>query len=171
MKLLSKIDSVLIVFFETVMTTANIVICAMLLIGAFMRYVLHKDFYGMEELVLMVAFWMYFVGSAVATREESQVSADLVSSMLKNEKASAIMTLVRTVLTLILFGVLTKWAWDYLAWSLAMRPTSAVFKLPMTIAHSSLFFSFFMSVLYELKHVCHAVVVMHKAFGPKEDTP
>lgn len=168
MKLLAKIDRALMVFFETIMTTANLVICILLLIGAFMRYVLHKDFYGMEELVLMVAFWMYFVGSAVATREESQVSADLISSMLKNEKASAVMTLLRTVLTLVLFGVLAKWAWDYLMWSLAMRPTSAVFKLPMTIAHSSLFFSFAMSVLYEIKHVCHAAVVLHKAFGRKE---
>lgn len=167
MKLLQKIDNALMLFFETIMTTANIAICSMLLIGAFMRYVLHKDFYGMEELVLLVAFWMYFVGSAVATREGSQVSADLISSVLTNKKASAIMAFIRTTITLFLFMVLAKWGWDYLVWSLTMRPTTAVHKLPMAIAHSSLFVSFVLSALYEFKHVCHTVVVLGEAFGRK----
>lgn len=154
MKILSKIDQGLMRFFDVVMASSNLAICIMILIGAFMRYILKKDFYGMEELVLLIAFWMYFIGSAVATREGSQVSADLVSSMLKSERQKAVLTLVRTLITLILFAILVKWAWSYMLWSLEKRPTTAVYKLPMAIAHAALLLSFVLSVLYEIKHYC-----------------
>lgn len=167
MKVLSIIDQGLMKFFNAIMAIANIAICAMILIGAFMRYILAKDFYGQEELVLMIAFWMYFIGSAVATREGSQVSADLVSTLLRSERQKAVLVLIRTIITTLLFGLLTKWAWDYFLWSLQLRPTTAVYKLPMSISHGSLLLSFALSVLYEIKHLCHACVVLKEAFSGK----
>lgn len=169
MKLLSKIDQGLLKLFNAIMACANIAICAMILIGAFMRYILSKDFYGMEELVLLIAFWMYFIGSAVATKEDTQVSADLITSVLKSERQKAVLALIRTVITTLLFCLLTKWAWDYLLWSISMRPTTAVYKLPMALEHAALLVSFFMSVLYEIEHLCHTCIALKEAFGGKED--
>lgn len=169
MKLLTIIDRGLLKFFDAVMAFANIAICAMILIGAFMRYVLSKDFYGMEELVLLVAFWMYFIGSAVATKEDSQVSADLISSALKSKRHKAVLALVRIIVTTLLFVLLSKWAWDYLLWSIALRPTTAVYKLPMSMQHAALLVSFFLSTLYEIEHLCHAVITLKEAFGDTED--
>lgn len=167
MKLLKKLDQVLMKFFNATMISANFILGLLILVGAFMRYVLKKDFYGQEEIVLMIAFWMYFIGSAVATREDSQVSADLLSSVLKSEKSQAVLALVRTVITLFLYVILLKWSFDYLSWSIAMRPTTAVYKIPMYIAHASLFVSFLLSVVYEFAHVVHAVVGVRKAFEKK----
>lgn len=169
MKLLSAIDRGIMKLFSFVMAYANAAICIMILAGAFLRYVLKKDFYGQEELVLLVAFWMYFVGSAVATRKDTQVSADLVTSMLKSEKAIAILVFIRTVITAFLFGVLAKWAIDYLAWSVQMRPTTAVYKIPMYFVHASLVVSFVLSVLYQIRHVCHAAAELGRAFGKVEE--
>lgn len=165
MKLITKIEEGMMKLFSVIMAGSNLAICCMILIGAFLRYVLKKDFYGQEELVLLIAFWMYFIGSAVATRENSQVSADLVTSLMKTEKQKAVLILVRTLLTTVLFGILAKWAYDYFLWSVSMRPTTAVYKLPMYIAHFPLFLSFALSVLYELVHVCHAAAAVGKAFG------
>lgn len=147
------------------MSIANVAICAMILIGAFMRYVLAKDFYGMEELVLIIAFWMYFVGSAVATKEDTQVSADLISSLLKSERQKAVLSVIRTVITTLLYILLAKWAWDYLLWSISLRPTTAVYKLPMSIQHAALVVSFFLSTLYEIEHLCHACIALKEAFS------
>lgn len=133
-----------------------------------MRYILQKDFYGMEELVLLIAFWMYFIGSAVASREGSQVSADLVTSLLKSEKQRAVLALIRNLITLLLFGILSKWAYDYFVWSYIMRPTTAVYKIPMYIDHAALLLSFVLSMLYEIKHICHTCLELKAAFG-KED--
>ena len=167
MELLKKIDQVLMKFFNATMISANFILGTLILIGAFMRYILKKDFYGLEEIVLMIAFWMYFIGSAVATREDTQVSADLLSSAMKSEKAQAILSVVRSVITLILYVILMKWSFDYLKWSISMRPTTAVYKMPMAIAHASLFLSFLLSAVDELTHVIHAVVGVGKAFEKK----
>lgn len=169
MKLLAKIDRGLLKFFDVIMAFANIAICAMILIGAFLRYVLSKDFYGQEELVLMIAFWMYFIGSAVASKEGSQVSADLISSVLKSERQRAVLALLRTIITTLLFILLTKWAWDYVLWSISLGPTTAVYKLPMSLQHAALLVSFFLSALYEIEHLCHVCITLKKAFSGQED--
>ena len=169
MKLLSTIDRGLMKLFDVIMAGANIAICVMILTGAFMRYLLQKDFYGMEELVLLIAFWMYFVGSAVASREGSQVSAALVTSLLRSDKQRAVLTLIRNILTMILFGILAKWAYDYLLWSIQMRPTTAVYKIPMYIDHAALLVSFVLSALYEIKHICHTCLELKTAFGKSEE--
>ena len=168
MKLLSTIDRGLTKLFEVIMAGSNVAICIMILTGAFMRYILQKDFYGMEELVLLIAFWMYFAGSAIASREGTQVSADLVTSLLKSDRQRAVLTLIRNILTLILFGILAKWAYDYLLWSIKMRPTTAVYKIPMYIDHAALLVSFVLSALYEIKHTCHTCLELKAAFGKKE---
>jgi TRAP-type C4-dicarboxylate transport system permease small subunit len=169
MKLLSRLNGALVKFFRGSIALINIAICIIILTGALMRYVFKVDFYGMEELVLLISFWMYFMGSAVASFEGSQVSADLVSSALKSEKAKAVMVLLRTLITLALFAILMKWAFDYLLWSLDKRPTTPVYKIPMAIAHASLLVSFVFSVLYEAMHTVSAAVKLHQAFRPKRN--
>ena len=47
MELLKKIDQVLMKFFNATMISANFILGTLILIGAFMRYILKKDFYGL----------------------------------------------------------------------------------------------------------------------------
>lgn len=168
MKLISKIDSGIARLFDGIMSMANIIICVMLLVGAFMRYVLQKDFYGMEELVLLVAFWMYFLGSAMASREETQVSADLVTSVVKSQKAKSILIVIKTMITLVLFFLMTRWAWLYVLWALKMKPTTPVHKIPMVIMYVSILLSFAFSTIYEVRNLCHACISVKNVFSEGE---
>ncbi|MCD8223284.1 MAG: TRAP transporter small permease [Clostridiales bacterium] len=169
MNFIRKIDQAIEHVFSVVMSASNIVICAMILIGAFMRYILKKDFYGMEELVLLIAFWMYFMGSAMASREGSQVSADLIASLLKSVKQRSVMAVIRIAITVALFALLGKWALDYVLWDIDMNPKTAVYKLPMLIAHIPIFMSFVLSTLYEIRNLWKACLDVRKAFGKGEE--
>ena len=104
----------------------------------------------------------------MATRENSQVSAELVTSLLKSEKQRTVLILSRTLITTVLCGILAKWSYEYFMWSVTMRPATAVYKLRMYIAHCPLLLSFVLSVLYELGHICHGVAEVGRAFGFSE---
>src|SRR5699024_5984200 len=68
-----------------------LIVCSLLLViglGAtvVMRYILKIDLFGLEELLVIPAFWLYFIGASFGTYEKSHISAELVSVYVKNEK-------------------------------------------------------------------------------------
>lgn len=46
------------------------------------RYVLRVDFFGFDEIVMISAFWMYFIGSSYAMEKREHVKVDLLDRML-----------------------------------------------------------------------------------------
>lgn len=46
------------------------------------RYILREDFFGYDEIVLISAFWMYFIGSSYAMEKREHVRADIVERFL-----------------------------------------------------------------------------------------
>lgn len=43
-----------------------------------MRYCFKLDFFGSEEIILLFAWWMYFLGGIGGSQEDSQIKADMV---------------------------------------------------------------------------------------------
>jgi TRAP-type C4-dicarboxylate transport system permease small subunit len=165
MDILAAVNRLVLRFFKGIMFIANVAIITIILTVAFLRYLLKINFLGSEEIILLIASWMYFLGSAIACYEGSQVSADLLSSSLKTERQRAVLSLVQFVISLVLFGVLTVWAFNYLRWSLAKRSVTPVYHLPLAISHVALLVSFFFSFLYQIMHIYRTVL---KFMGHKE---
>lgn len=46
------------------------------------RYVLHVDLFGFDEIVMISAFWMYFIGSSYAMERKEHVRVDLLERVL-----------------------------------------------------------------------------------------
>ena len=107
MKTLKTINDLFIKISEYIACILSGIVCAMIVWWAAKRYLLHGEFYGAEELILAIAFWMYFIGAYVATHEDSHISADLFTGMLKTEKAKQYAKLVRLAISLIAFVLLT----------------------------------------------------------------
>ena len=90
MKTLKKINDGFIKVSEYVAFVLSAIVCAMIVWWAFKRYVFASEFYGAEELILAIAFWMYFIGAYIATHEDSHISADLFTGMLKSLSISSV---------------------------------------------------------------------------------
>ena len=130
-----------------------------------MRYVLHMDFFGSEELILFAAFWLYFIGSVLATRDDSHISADMTDFFVKNIKIKRALYVYKYALSLIITLVGVVWAWNYIVWSASMNARSPAFKFPMLIAQSPILFSFILSAIYLLKHLVRAVLTLKTGDG------
>ena len=145
---MKKIHDLMVKFFNNIMFVSSGLVCVLIVIGAFMRYVLKKDFYGSEEIILLIAFWMYFIGSAFATYEGSQISADLLTSSLKTEKKKIMLKIIQEIISFFLFALLTWWTFKFNKFSFEIGQKTQVYKIPMIASLSSILFSFILSTIY-----------------------
>lgn len=135
---------------KAIMIITSIMVTALIFSGAVMRYVFKTDFYGLEEIILFVAFWLYFIGSSYGSYEKSQISADIVSVYIKNEKHKKLMRVITSFFTAGLSIMVCYWSIQFIAWSFKMNPVSPVFRLPMVIPQSSIAIGFILMTFYSI---------------------
>ena len=158
LKILQKIDDAFEFCANWIMTITGIATCTLIVVAGCMRYFLKMDFYGYEELTLFAAFWLYFMGSAIAGKKDTHINANMISMFCKNEAIIKIVEIVKIVISLAMCAVATKWCFDYVLWSAQMGAKSNVFKLPNVIAQIPMFISFFMWTLYVIRDLVKAVL-------------
>jgi TRAP-type C4-dicarboxylate transport system permease small subunit len=141
--------------------------CLLITIAAVMRYVFSKDFYGSEELIMLTAFWLYFMGASLATREDSHITADLITTLAKTPRRARILKLAQHAISLGVSAMGTSWAWNYYAWSWARSPRTAVLKFPIVWLQTPILVFFVLSTAYLVGHVVNDVRRLAKSEGVK----
>lgn len=142
---------------EYVVMVTAMASCLMLIAGAFMRYVLSKDFYGMEELVVLCALWLYFFGSAIASKNDTHLTADLVISLIKSKRNKALLNSVRHGVTFIICAIGTVWSYNYIVWIFERGPVTAVLKFPTIYMQIPILIGFVLMNLYILGHLINDI--------------
>ena len=102
MEYLKKVDSFFCKIQEYICILCGIFIALTIICAAFMRYILKMNFGGSEELILFAAFWFYFMGSSLAFREDSHITADMSSLFFKNEKTKKYIHCIKYSISMII---------------------------------------------------------------------
>lgn len=171
MKTLKTINDLFIKISEYVACILSGIVCAMIVWWAAKRYLLHGEFYGAEELILAIAFWMYFIGAYIATHEDSHISADLFTGMLKTAKAKNYAKLLRLIISLVAFVLLTWLAYEFVVFDIAHNKITVMYRFPQAIIHIVLPISFALSCLYTIAHIINTVIAIQTDSGEDSDGP
>ncbi len=131
-----------------ILVITGIAVCGLIFAGAFLRYVIHTDFYGSEELILLAAFWLYFIGSALAAKHDTQIKAEMVDMFIKNKKVLNIISIIRYVVNLAVSILASVWSVEYVIWNINMNARSNVFRFPVVIAVLPIAISFIAWTIY-----------------------
>jgi len=124
-----------------IMITSTIILVALVLTQVALRYIFKMPLMGVEELATMTGFWMYMMGSASGARERNHIRADLIHSVMKNERVYRKIQTVVTLITFILACVMTNWCWNYITWSIKSWERSPALMIPMVYSQMSLLLS------------------------------
>lgn len=117
------------------------------------RYILHIATPAYEEYARMLMVGSAFIGSAVGVRYKSHVDIDILTYVVKGQKAVTAVKLVGTVLWLAFAIWFTYLAWDFTTWAMQIKSAmSAVKWPPLWVFYSSTFIggallSFYLCVL------------------------
>jgi len=105
---------------------------------------------GIEEMLIFPSVWLYFIGSATASQERSQIQARALDLFLRKPKS---LYLGETIKSALAFGIavwLTYWAYDYFLWALGAGKISSSLYWPLIYAEAALFFGFLLIAVYSL---------------------
>ena len=63
---------------------SGVLLIVVITISVFMRYVLKSALFGSEEILALLAIWLYWIGGAYGSYEDSHIYADKTGKMIRN---------------------------------------------------------------------------------------
>ncbi|MDR2088183.1 MAG: TRAP transporter small permease subunit [Clostridiales Family XIII bacterium] len=135
---------------------------ALIVAGACILRMFNINFSGFEELLVMVAFWLYMVGCAHGSFEKSQITADILAVMGKG-LFKEILSLCRAVLTAALCAVFFVWTVQLLLWAIEIDTRTPVYRIPMAFGYGSMVFGMGLSTFYHIVYMIDDI----RAFGAR----
>ena len=117
-------------------------------IAVFLRYFLRKDLFGLEELLMIAGFWLYFIGGAYGSYTRTQITADLVDFLVKNKRVAGVIRAISLVFSIAMSAFLFWLCIGMMRFGISAKAHTPVFNLPMVMAHLPLVAGFFLMTCY-----------------------
>ena len=133
-----------------VLVFTGIIVFVLTIATVFLRYVLTMNVLGLDEIILLVIFWQYFIGAAQGSREDSQIKADMVSTVVKNKTVVAWCHLLARIIECGVIGVCIKWSIDYILKDMSVMPYTVVLSIPLVLSHAVMLVGFALMLLYHI---------------------
>ncbi len=144
------------------MIVAGCTVTVLVFVEVMLRYVFGSPLFGVEEMVCLIAMWLYFVGASYGAYERSHIKAELVHLWFKTQRSHAIVNTFSSTITMVLAIIMIKWSYPYLIWGIKKGETSQALLLPMVLSQSAIFFG---SILMTLYFLVELVDNIHESLG------
>ena len=149
---------------SSIILTLTIGICV------FVRYILHSDIYGSDEIITLFALWLYWIGAAYGSLEDSHITADMLDLFIKNPKILWIKTIFVKGFTTATAAILAYWGvGKYLVFNIQNFGYTTALKMPMLLTTSAISIGLFLCFVYSLFHFIAAILSKPADYLPKEE--
>lgn len=121
-----------------------------------LRYVLETDLFAYEEWLMPLCFWMFFLGSALGTYEDSQIKADILESWIKNVRVIWWRKVILTAFELIVTCFLVYYAVEMLIDEINDYPkwqSTIALRIPFFVPRFGMFLGFLFMAFYSALHL------------------
>ena len=140
-------------FFRYSLTILISTVAAMEFYQVVMRYIFEIPVMGLDELLVYPTLWLYFLGSVNASREDTQIKANVLDVFLKTDRAKLTVRVIADLMGVIVSIWLTYWAWDYFRYALRVWKESPTLYVPTFYAECSVFIGLVMMTSYALVYL------------------
>jgi TRAP-type C4-dicarboxylate transport system permease small subunit len=117
------------------------------------RYLLEMPVMGLEEATLIPTLWLYMLGSVNASREDTQIRANVLDIFLKTDRAKSFLQAFADTISLIVSIWLTTWAWDYFSYVTRVGKSTPTLYIPTIVYESALIVGLVLMVAFTLWHL------------------
>ncbi len=138
-----------------------LVFCSLLLAFVFfavviLRYIFHADLFAYEEWVLVAAFWLYFIGGAQGSFENTHIKADFINAWIKNVKVKWAIGNFVIFLELLVGIVLSYWGYLMVLEDVSKFPNwpaTVAWKIPFVLPKLGIFVGLVLMAFYTALHL------------------
>jgi TRAP-type C4-dicarboxylate transport system permease small subunit len=115
-----------------------------------------------EELITMIAMWMYFLGASYGAFERSHIKAELVHLWFKKPRSLAVINSIGSLITVALSLIMVSWSYPYFVWGIQEGEMSQALLLPMVLSQSAVFVG---AILMSIYFIAELVDNILESFG------
>lgn len=137
---------------ETILLVCNVVLMAMLGAVIIARYILNVDIFGYDEIILIAAYWMYFIGSSYASYENSHLKADMLTKILPESLTKWVKVLTGS-LEVFLGLVFTLWSMETIQYAVEKMPRTSSWRIPLAVPQGAILVGFGLMTFYSMFHL------------------
>lgn len=131
-------------------------------VQVFTRYVLQTPVMGLEEATVFPSLWLYMLGAANASRENSQIRANVLEIFIHSERGHARLGILTEIVSLVICGWLIRWAWDFLRYSWRTWRESATLYWPTFYADVALIIGLVLVFVFTLRTLLNHVQTLRQ---------
>jgi len=132
-----------------------------------MRYIFEVPVMGLEEALVYPTLWLYFLGSVNASREDTQIKANVLDVFLKTRRAKLKVRVIADIMALVVSLWLTWWSWEYFRYALRVWKESPTLYIPTFYAECALFIGLVLMTLYAAYYLFRNS--QHLFISPRDD--
>ncbi|WP_460755959.1 TRAP transporter small permease [Marinomonas epiphytica] len=121
-----------------------------------LRYGFNANLFAYEEWLMVVAFWMFFTASAVATRDDVHINADILGIFIKKTKTAWLHKVSVKTIELLILLYLTYLGYVMIMEEIAVYPMwqkSIALKIPFIVPRLGISVGFFMMTVFTALHL------------------
>lgn len=118
-----------------------------------LRYGFSADLFAYEEWLMVIAFWMFFLASAVATYNNTHINADILGILLHDPRKIWLRGLLVTGIELAILSFLTYLGAIMILEDLALYPrwqTTIALKIPFVVPRMGIFLGLLLMTVFSL---------------------
>jgi len=148
---LKKVQQIVLVF-------CSVTIILSVVLSVFMRYVFKSSLYGIEEIITLIALWLYFIGGIYGTYENTHISADILSSSGLSTSVKKIFSVIAAIISVFCSLILAKWGIDYIRWSLKVGGATTSLRIPLILSQIPLSICFIGMLVYDTYYLVNTLL-------------
>ncbi len=137
---------------RVIMVAATASVVTTLVFVVLGRHIFHYNFLGYTEILVLSAFWMYFIGASYGSWEESHITADIMSQFV-GERAKILLSIVSKTIQVILGLPMTYLSFEMLLFDIKTQQVTVDLEIPLLLNHAPIFIGFALMTFYALVYV------------------
>ncbi|MGR5143759.1 TRAP transporter small permease [Photobacterium sp. DNB23_23_1] len=140
-------------YFRFLLTGLIGTVALMQFIQVVTRYVLEVPIMGLEEAMVIPTLWLYMLGAVNASRENTQIRANVLEIFIRTERGHTILALIGEVISFVISAWLTYWAWDYAKYAWRVWKESPTLYIPTFYHEIAVFIGLTLITCYIAIHI------------------
>lgn len=153
---------------EIIIVIAASATCLLFVAEVIARYILHANFLGYDELVLLAVVWLYFIGGGYAMYKKEHINAEMLPLIFKGRKLQAA-RLVTIWVTFVIAVILVVWGVDFVTYSLIRPSNTTVLQIPKVFGQVSLVIGYILVAFYSLIYAIEDTIKFKRKEGISND--
>lgn len=124
------------VFLEKIlMVLSSLTVVITLALVVLGRHVLHYNFLGYTEILVLAAFWMYFIGAAYGSYEESHICADILNQFV-SERSRLKLAIFSKIIQIVVGIPLIYLSFEMLVFDVKTKQATVDLEIPLLYSRS-----------------------------------